>query len=215
MTTHPVFHNPEFDAYAADYDTALAQGLAVSGEDKMYFVRGRLAWLATCLRQLGEQPMTVLDYGCGIGSATLEFFEWLGVTSVVGTDISPHSLDVAQRTYGSERARFLLFDHYQPNASLDLVYCNGVFHHIPPQVSSCGSDLCGSCFTSWRSLGLLGKQPLESGDTVRHASHSLRPRRHTAHPTGSTPAPAGGRFRDSPNRFFVSFSSYAEVVARP
>jgi hypothetical protein len=35
MTLHPVFHNPEFDAYAADYDTALAQGLAVSGEDKM------------------------------------------------------------------------------------------------------------------------------------------------------------------------------------
>jgi hypothetical protein len=26
MTTHPVFHNPEFDAYAADYDAALAQG---------------------------------------------------------------------------------------------------------------------------------------------------------------------------------------------
>ena len=31
MTTHPVFHNPEFDTYAADYDAALAQGLAVSG----------------------------------------------------------------------------------------------------------------------------------------------------------------------------------------
>src|SRR5262249_17050486 len=54
MTTHPVFHNPEFDAYATDYDAALAPGLAVSGEDKMYFVHGRLAWLAACLRQLGE-----------------------------------------------------------------------------------------------------------------------------------------------------------------
>jgi SAM-dependent methyltransferase len=133
MTTHPVFHNPEFDAYAADYDAALAQGLAVSGEDKMYFVRGRLAWLAACLRQLGEQPMTVMDYGCGIGSTTPAFFEWLGVTSVVGTDIAPRALDVARRAYGSERTRFLLFDHYQLNAALDLVYCNGVFHHIPPQ----------------------------------------------------------------------------------
>jgi SAM-dependent methyltransferase len=133
MTTHPVFHNPEFDAYAADYDAALAQGLAVSGEDKMYFVRGRLAWLATCLHRLGEQPATVMDYGCGIGSATPVFFEWLDVMSMVGTDISPHSLDVARRIYGSERAHFRLFDHYQPTASLDLVYCNGVFHHIPPQ----------------------------------------------------------------------------------
>jgi SAM-dependent methyltransferase len=132
MTTHPRFHNPEFDAYAADYDAALAQGLAVSGEDKMYFVHGRLAWLAACLRQLGEQPTTVMDYGCGIGSATPAFFEWLGVTSVVGTDIAPRALDVARRAYGSERARFLLFDHYQPHASLDLVYSNGVFHHILP-----------------------------------------------------------------------------------
>ena len=80
MTTHPVFHNPEFDAYAADYDAALAQGLAVSGEDKMYFARGRLAWLAACLRQLGEQPATVMDYGCGIGSATPSLFALLGVT---------------------------------------------------------------------------------------------------------------------------------------
>ena len=57
MTTHPVFHNPEFDAYAADYDAALAQGLAVSGEEKLYFAHGRLAWLAACLQQLGSsQP---------------------------------------------------------------------------------------------------------------------------------------------------------------
>ena len=106
MTTHPVFHNPEFDAYAADYDAALAQGLAVSGEDKMYFAHGRLAWLATCLRRLGEQPATVMDYGCGIGSATPAFFESLGVTAVVGTDISPRSLDVARHAYGSSAPAF-------------------------------------------------------------------------------------------------------------
>jgi SAM-dependent methyltransferase len=133
MTIHPIFHNPEFDAYAADYDAALDQGLAVSGEDKMYFARGRLAWLAACLHQLGEQPSTVMDYGCGIGFATPVLFEWLGVTAMVGTDISRRSLDVARRAYGSERARFLLFDDYHPDAALDLVYCNGVFHHIPPQ----------------------------------------------------------------------------------
>jgi len=26
MTTHPMVRNPEFDVYAAEYDTALAQG---------------------------------------------------------------------------------------------------------------------------------------------------------------------------------------------
>ena len=48
---------------------------------------------------------------------------------------------MVQRAYGSERAHFLLFDHYQPNASLDLVYCNGVFHHIPPQARAALSRL--------------------------------------------------------------------------
>lgn len=115
MMPRPVFHNPEFDVYAANYDAALTQGLAVSGEDKMYFARGRLAWLAACLQALGEQPTAVMDYGCGIGSATPALFALLGVTSVLGTDISPQSLAVAQRTYGSEHARFLLFDHYQPD----------------------------------------------------------------------------------------------------
>jgi hypothetical protein len=122
MTPHPVFHNPEFAVHVADYDAALAQGLAVSGEDKMYFVRGRLAWLAACLRQLGEHPTTMMDYGGGLGSAPPAFREWLGVTSVVGTDMAPRALDVARRADGSERARFLRCDHDQPNASLDLVY---------------------------------------------------------------------------------------------
>ncbi len=37
----------EFDAYAAEYDAALSQGLSVSGEDKSFFARGRII----CLRR--------------------------------------------------------------------------------------------------------------------------------------------------------------------
>src|SRR5437016_74764 len=60
---------PEFDQYAGEYDRALAEGLSVSGEDKSYFARGRVIWLANCLRQLGHEARTVLDFGCGTGSA--------------------------------------------------------------------------------------------------------------------------------------------------
>ena len=35
--------SPHFDKYADDYDAALAEGLSVSGEDKDYFARGRVA----------------------------------------------------------------------------------------------------------------------------------------------------------------------------
>src|SRR5438477_397084 len=57
----------------------------------------------------------------------------LGVTSVLGVDVSPKLLEVAQRTYGSELTRFVLLDHFQPASQLDLAFCNGVFHHIPPK----------------------------------------------------------------------------------
>jgi hypothetical protein len=59
MTTHPRFYNPACDVDAAADAAALAQGLAVSGVDNRDGVRRRLAWLAACLRQLGEQPTTV------------------------------------------------------------------------------------------------------------------------------------------------------------
>lgn len=130
MTDHSSF-NIEFDGYAEDYDTALAQGLSVSGEDKRYFARGRIAWLAHCLRQLQEQPKSVLEYGCGTGTTFPFLFDLLGVDSIAGVDISSRSLDVAKRTYGSERTQFLLVDQYQPSGQIDLAFSNGVFHHLP------------------------------------------------------------------------------------
>ena len=121
----------EFDSYAADYELALAQGLSISGEDKNYFAQGRIAWLANCLRQLSEKPRSALDFGCGTGSATSYLFDLIGVESILGLDVSTKSLDVAQRTYESERVQFQLFNQYQPGEEIDLAYCNGVFHHIP------------------------------------------------------------------------------------
>jgi SAM-dependent methyltransferase len=121
----------EFDRYAADYELALAEGLSISGEDKNYFAQGRIAWLASCLRELVEKPRSALDFGCGTGSATPYLSDRIGVESVIGLDVSEKSLDVAKRTYGLERAQFFLFNQYQPSERIDLAFCNGVFHHIP------------------------------------------------------------------------------------
>lgn len=130
MTDHSSVDS-EFDGYAEDYDTALTQGLSVSGEDRRYFARGRIAWLASCLRQLQEHPKSALEYGCGTGSASPFLCDLIGVEFIIGIDVSSVSLEVAKRTHGSERARFLQVDQYKPNEEIDLVFCNGVFHHIP------------------------------------------------------------------------------------
>jgi hypothetical protein len=64
------FHNPRFDTYAENYDSLLDEALSVSGEDKTYFAQARIAWMSDCVRQLQDRPESILDYGCGIGTAT-------------------------------------------------------------------------------------------------------------------------------------------------
>ena len=123
--------NPEFDSFAADYDAALNQGLSVSGEDKTYFARGRLRWISRYLQRRGFAPQSVHDFGCGTGAATPFFYEYFpNLQRLLGTDISARSLDAATRMFG-QRGTFRLMSDYKPDASIDLAYCNGVFHHIP------------------------------------------------------------------------------------
>ena len=121
-----------FDAYATGYDAALGRGLSVSGEAKAYFARGRVDWLRTCLRQQYEQPQQVLDFGCGTGTASPFLLQVLGAKTLVGIDVSAESLAIAQATHGSARVQFVHLDQYKPNNNIDLVFSNGVFHHIPP-----------------------------------------------------------------------------------
>src|SRR3954465_15850830 len=78
----------EFDRYAKNYDEALAQGISVSGEDKDFFARGRIEWLARCLKSLDVEPKSVLDFGCGTGSAAPHFLEVLRPTEILGVDVS-------------------------------------------------------------------------------------------------------------------------------
>jgi SAM-dependent methyltransferase len=122
----------EFDRYAEEYDAALEQGISVSGEDKHYFARGRVTWLAQQLASQNFTPRTVLDFGCGTGTATPYLLECPGVEKVIGVDISPKSIAVARRTFGSDRAEFFTLPDFTPNGKIDVAYCNGVFHHIPP-----------------------------------------------------------------------------------
>ena len=147
----------EFDKYADSYDSALVEALAVSGEDKTYFARGRIAWLAGCLRELKTSPKFVLDYGCGTGSSTPFFFDLIDAKFILGTDISPRSLEIAKQNYGSNQAQFLLFDQHEPSGQFDLGFCNGVFHHIPTNERRNAVDyifhsLCpGGLFAFWEN----------------------------------------------------------------
>jgi SAM-dependent methyltransferase len=131
MMHPPSPQRPIFDAYAKEYDAALMQGVSISGEGKEYFARGRVLWLVRRLTELGERPQSVVDFGCGTGSATPFLLEIPGVSSVLGMDVSAGSIESARQQHGSNRARFVTLLEYTPNEQMDMVFCNGVFHHIP------------------------------------------------------------------------------------
>jgi SAM-dependent methyltransferase len=127
----PAAADAVFDAYAEDYEDALQRGVGLSGEDSAFFARGRVAWVARRLAELGVRVKHLLDFGCGTGSTTPLLLELLGATHVVGTDASSKLLEVARSRYGSARVEFLPLGE-PPDGTIDLAYCNGVFHHIPP-----------------------------------------------------------------------------------
>ncbi|HEX6274007.1 MAG TPA: class I SAM-dependent methyltransferase [Polyangiaceae bacterium] len=136
----------DFDDFAGDYDGTLNQALSVSGESKDYFARGRVVWLAERLRALGLSPRSAVDFGCGTGSAAPWLVNELGLESLLGLDISEKSIEVARKRFGSERIRFQTLDAHEPKADVDLAFCNGVFHHIPPR------ERAGAVSHVWRSL---------------------------------------------------------------
>lgn len=122
----------EFDRFADDYDRALERGLAVSGEAKDYFAAGRVAWLARALADIGAPAARVLDFGCGTGGTTPHLIRLLGAREVLGVDSSGRSLELARQRHGGEHVRFVTAAECDREGEVDVVYCNGVFHHIPP-----------------------------------------------------------------------------------
>jgi len=122
----------EFDAHAESYDEDLARGLAASGEDKEFYARGRIKWLARRMRERGATARRVLDFGCGDGFAAPLLSEILHADSVTGVDVSEGLLQQARSRYPDHRFSFLQLEGWSPTAPFDLAYTNGVFHHIPP-----------------------------------------------------------------------------------
>jgi SAM-dependent methyltransferase len=127
-----------FDQYADEYDASLAAALELSGEDRMFYAQGRVKFFAACARKLGFAAGRALDFGCGVGSTAPLLCVAFNLAHYTGVDVSPRSIQLAREREKSDRCDFfllsgkhLLTSEYKPDASMDLAYCNGVFHHIP------------------------------------------------------------------------------------
>lgn len=147
----------DFDSYATSYDEDLERGLALTGEDKLYYATQRIAVLGRWLDRLGVRPRRVLDYGCGTGTAAPLLRDLLGADLVLGVDPSAASLGRARDEFGGPGVEFSSIDGYLPDGSFDLAFTNGVFHHIPVDRRAAsvgyvrGSLRAGGLFAFWEN----------------------------------------------------------------
>jgi len=125
--------NSEFDRYAGNYEEVLQNGLRVSGEDSEYFAKGRMRWLLYRIGRIAptEELKSGMDFGCGTGNSIPHLFKTLGLQKIVGLDTSEESLHQARKRYNQNDISFANPFAYRPAGNLDIVFCNGVFHHIP------------------------------------------------------------------------------------
>ena len=121
-----------FSAWAEQYDDALHQGLAISGERKEYFARGRVSWLKRQLAARQYFPKTILEFGCGTGTSTPLLREGFEALEVLGVDVSDRSLELARSHNGGPGIAYENSLDRPPQPRFELAFCNGVFHHIPP-----------------------------------------------------------------------------------
>lgn len=122
----------EFDHLANKYKESITPWMRITGESIEFYAQSRIKWVANQLKIQGCHPHKILDFGCGVGIATPIFVEEFGSDcQIIGIDVSSDSLEIARSKYGSTNISFHSLGAYIPSQSIDLAFCNGVFHHIP------------------------------------------------------------------------------------
>lgn len=125
---------PSFDAFARDYEGALNRGLQLTGESRDFYARRRVEITHDACQRLGLRPRIICDFGCGTGDTLPILREVIGAERLIGIDPSVASLTEARRRHASCPVEWSTSDAFVSAAreTVDAVYCNGVFHHIPP-----------------------------------------------------------------------------------
>jgi trans-aconitate methyltransferase len=121
----------EFDRFATSYERDLAKSLAITGEGRNFYAQQRIDWTAAQIARLQVRVQKIMDYGCGDG-ANVPMLARRFEAGVLGVDVSTASLALAGQSNAGPGISFLSLAQWKPNGSIDLAFCNGVFHHIAP-----------------------------------------------------------------------------------
>ena len=79
-----------------------------------------------------EANEMVLDIGCGVGAVTYDIAENAGA-NVVGIDINPENISLAQKRHAHHQVEYFVGDALQaiPDRSFDVVVLSNILEHLP------------------------------------------------------------------------------------
>ncbi|MDR0685035.1 MAG: class I SAM-dependent methyltransferase [Spirochaetaceae bacterium] len=158
--------NTEFDKLAENYNEITLKYLGKL--DK--FRDTAFIYKTNYLEYLfNNEPKTILDFGCGIGSLIPYLHNAFKNTKLYGCDISPESIRVARHNYPYCDFKILKdVNDLQNYEEIDCIIINTVLHHIPQNeheywinglysilakkedytISGCGEELCVGCMSN-------------------------------------------------------------------
>lgn len=114
----------------AGYESLVSPWARLTGYDRFEFERRRVAWIRRVLPDLRAER--ILNFGCGTATVTPSLRDAFAPRVLLGVDVDEGHLEAARAAHPGEGTAFLHLDAYAPAGDMDLAYCNGVFHHIPP-----------------------------------------------------------------------------------
>lgn len=122
----------DFDKYVNEYDKILEDDLNFFGEENGYFAEYKVKIVKdTSL----SEPLSILEYGCGIGRNLKHFKKYFPASKITGCDISKKSIESASKE--NPDVNFFIIEKEslsEKNGQFDLVFVSCVFHHIAPEL---------------------------------------------------------------------------------
>jgi ubiquinone/menaquinone biosynthesis C-methylase UbiE len=138
--TYPTYYSSQnFHGIEQGY---LNIGAAVSYDPvTQYALPPNETWVRqAAIEAIKTQPRRILDLGCGTGSTTLLLKQAFPQAEVIGLDLSPYMLAMAE--YKAQQAGLeIVWRHANaeetgfPDASFDLVTASLLFHETPPAIA--------------------------------------------------------------------------------
>ena len=124
----------EFDQYAQDYNIVLNRGLSLSGETVDYFAQKRVEYIHNYIQRLGLDIRSIVEFGCGIGNNLVFLRRYFPDSQILGLDVSDESIRKANERFADDgNTQIQNLSEFQATHCADLVFINGVFHHIPAE----------------------------------------------------------------------------------